>query len=140
MQIVWMIGSNSQLINFLSPSIKYSCCVFYLKTRCQVYLKRINFFSAMRQDLDDSDVVDPPNSILWSVKAIIQILLTPIFGPQSSQNFLFKQFPFYVKLYQFFSSCMQRKPASRIKEKYFLWKKYIMEVLCSIFGLDHFLG
>ena len=52
----------------------------------------------MRQDLDDSDVVDPPNSILWSVKAIIQILLTPIFGPQSSQNFLFKQFPFYVKL------------------------------------------
>ena len=97
----------------------------------------------MRQDLDDSDVVDPPNSILWSVKAIIQILLTPIFGPQSSQNFLFKQFPFYVKLYQFFSSCMQRKPAaSRLKEKtkYFLWKKYIMEFLCSIFGLDHFLG
>lgn len=59
--------------------------VFLLKKRCQVYLKRIKkIFSAMRQDLDDSNVVDPPNFILWSVKAIIQILLTPIFGPQSS--------------------------------------------------------
>ena len=79
----WLDQILSWLI-FYHLALNKSVVFLLKKTLPSIFEKNKKIFRAMRQDLDDSNVVDPPNFILWSVKAIIQILLTPIFGPQRS--------------------------------------------------------